>query len=62
MSETPATCEWREDDDCIWHTGCGQYWHFDDGGAPTDHKQRFCGYCGKPLTAVAYVEPKDDDE
>lgn len=43
------TCIWREDEDGIWHTACGNAFYFDAGGTPEEHGQKFCGYCGKPL-------------
>lgn len=47
-------CVWREDEDGIHHTGCGEMFCFD--GPIVDHKQRFCGYCGAAIREVRYVE------
>lgn len=44
-SRPAQTCEWKEDDEGVWHTGCGNAWEFTDGG-PYDNRQKFCGYCG----------------
>jgi len=48
MSET---CEWVEDVDGIWDTGCGQFFVLEDG-TPSDNKMRWCPYCGKSLQEV----------
>lgn len=51
LSATPAkSCEWTEDADGIWHTGCGHTFFFDTDG-PVENKQKFCGYCGLALSA-----------
>lgn len=51
-----SACEWREDENGLWQTACGCAFEFIDDG-PTANKQSFCGYCGKRLIEVAYVEP-----
>lgn len=45
-------CVWREDEDGIHHTGCGEMFCFD--GPLVDHKQRFCGYCGAAIREVRF--------
>ena len=47
-----AACEWCEDDNGLWHTGCGHLFFFDTDG-PVENKQKFCGYCGKPMVSVS---------
>lgn len=42
------TCDWREDEDGNWDTGCGQKHVLLDGG-PTDNHMRYCCYCGSRL-------------
>jgi hypothetical protein len=49
-SMRPRTCVWREDEDGVWHTGCGEAWQFTTDG-PTENSQRFCGYCGAHIDA-----------
>ena len=50
-----SECEWREDEDGVWQTGCGHAFTFEDGG-PVENQQRFCGYCGARLVEVALSE------
>jgi hypothetical protein len=50
-------CEWKEDEDGIWWTACGNAYEYINGG-PAENGQKFCGYCGKPLKEVEYKEPK----
>ena len=48
LKELGVACGWVPDDDCVWHTDCGEAFVFDTGG-PTDNKMKFCPYCGKPM-------------
>lgn len=57
-----SICSWKEDEDGIYHTGCGHSFYFDDGGGPEDHKQKFCGYCGMQLKSSRYTFPDDDSD
>lgn len=41
-------CDWTEDEDGNWHTGCGEMFVFTTDG-PVENKMRFCPYCGKAL-------------
>jgi hypothetical protein len=43
-----ATCAWREDEDGVWHTACGEAHVFNDGG-PRENRHAFCPYCGGGL-------------
>lgn len=51
-AELRKTCEWKADDDGIFQTGCGHSFYFDGAGGPTEHQQKFCGYCGGSLIEV----------
>lgn len=46
----PTHCIWSPCDppapSYLWQRGCGQRRNFDSGGAPKDHKQLYCRYCG----------------
>lgn len=52
-----ATCEWSEDANGEWHTGCGTLFVFDTDG-PTEHKFGWCYHCGKPLAPVPFLLPE----
>lgn len=56
-----SPCTWTEDADGVWETECKNAYQFVDGG-PFENGQCFCAYCGKPLVAVRYTEPVDEDE
>lgn len=60
-SATTTTCTWTEDSDGIYRTACGHAYMFTFNG-PEDNGQQFCGYCGKRLIQVAYVEPAEPHE
>lgn len=45
-------CVWREDEDGVWWTACGQGFCFD--GTPTEHNHPFCGYCGAAIREVRH--------
>lgn len=55
-----ATCEWSEDANGEWHTGCGTLFFFDTDG-PTEHKFGWCYHCGKPLAPVPFLLPEVPD-
>jgi len=48
-------CEWQEDEDGAWDTGCGETWQFDDGG-PIENRIRYCHRCGAPVRVLAFRE------
>jgi hypothetical protein len=48
MSET---CNWIENDDGFWVTGCGHFFVLDEG-TPSDNQMHWCPYCGKSLQEV----------
>lgn len=56
-----GVCTWTEDADGNWDTECGETFVFSEGG-PGENGQRFCGYCGKFLSAVAFKFEEDEDE
>jgi hypothetical protein len=41
-------CEWREDGDGNWATGCDSMFTFTDAG-PAENEFKFCPYCGGRL-------------
>lgn len=43
------TCEWKEDPEGNWDTGCKKYFTFIDEG-PAENGFEFCPYCGGRLT------------
>jgi hypothetical protein len=44
----PTTCQWENDGEGNWSTGCGDAFIILDG-TPTENKMNFCCYCGKPI-------------
>lgn len=44
----PATCAWRQDEEGVWETACGEAHLFIEGN-PRDNNHRFCPYCGRPI-------------
>lgn len=53
-------CDWKEDEDGIWATACGQFLVF-DYGSPKEHGYKFCHRCGKPIQFTNY-QPKQEEE
>lgn len=52
MRELPQrddSCQWKEDGDGIWNTGCGHLFEFTADG-PTENNFRFCPYCGGKIS------------
>lgn len=43
------SCQWKEDGDGIWNTGCGHLFEFTEDG-PTENNFRFCYYCGGKIS------------
>ena len=52
-------CTWSEDEDGLWWTSCGEIHVFSDG-TPTEHRHKFCPYCGKELKEARYNYQKED--
>ena len=61
MTSMSERCEWSEDDDGVWETGCLNKFVFNDGGPP-ENDFEFCPYCGKQLKVHRYVTPNSDIE
>jgi hypothetical protein len=62
---TGLRCRWSQDENWgddldLWETDCGEAFQFMDGG-PAENRIRFCCYCGKPVEAVPFVYPVDDE-
>lgn len=55
-------CEWKEDDEGNWFSKCGTSHWSEDGGTPAESSMNYCPKCGKPIVAVPYVEPDEDDK
>lgn len=55
MTGKNCQCEWKEDEDGIWHTECDNSFHFTEGG-PTENDFLFCPYCGKRLETIHFTE------
>ena len=54
-------CEWTEDCNGNWDTGCGNAFCLETG-SPADNGMLFCCYCGEKLAQCSYQEPVEDDE
>lgn len=54
------SCTWTENDCGFWDTKCGEAFRFIDGD-PAGNKYKYCPYCGRPIDALPYVEPKDEE-
>ena len=54
-------CVWRENEDGVWNTACGQDYIFDSYVAqkPSDSGQ-YCSNCGKKIEEVSFVESEDE--
>ena len=50
-----ATCEWQQDENGMWHTGCGNIFEF-IVGTPTENEAVYCQYCGRRIKEVLYAE------
>lgn len=55
-------CEWREDDEGVWDTACGQRFVFMAEEGPVANGMRFCCYCGECLRETQYAPPADEDD
>lgn len=44
--DEPLECEWRQSEEDVWETACGEGWLFEKG-TPADI--RFCPFCGRHL-------------
>jgi hypothetical protein len=59
QTSTTQPCTWIKDSDGNWETGCGEIFTFTDAG-PSENAIKFCGYCGKRIQEVEYVELQAD--
>ena len=50
----PDVCEWTEDEDGVWDTGCGKAFVLDPYGTPAEHEMAYCPYCGREIRAVLF--------
>ncbi len=57
VARMATPCEWKEDEDGNYHTGCGNVFGFFNQG-PIANKMKWCGYCSHPVKEVPYKEPK----
>ena len=48
-------CEWIEDSDGWWRTGCDKGFVVNDG-TPAENGFKYCCYCGKPLKEIPFKE------
>lgn len=53
------TCEWHEDPDGVWSTGCGTAFEFLTGG-PEENGFKFCPYCGAEIRAFKVEEEESE--
>lgn len=60
-SASGRICEWREDVDGNYQTGCGNSFFFETGDA-IENRAKWCLYCGGELRQHNYVEPIIDEE
>lgn len=60
MSER-SVCEWWEDSDGVWWTGCDESFVVNEGG-PAYNGFRYCPYCGRPLEERPYQEEEPLEE
>ena len=44
-------CEWKENEDGQWETGCGEMFEFTTGGLK-ENKVKWCQYCGGKIVEV----------
>jgi hypothetical protein len=62
LRQQGQTCRWTEEEfGEYWESACGETWSFTDGG-PAENNARFCHGCGKPIEAVAYEAPVEDED
>jgi hypothetical protein len=54
MNKATEVCIWKQDEDGVYQSGCGDAWVFEDG-TPADNHVRFCPFCGLPLV-VEYLQ------
>lgn len=45
----PEFCEWKQDEDGVYFTGCGEGFYFADGTKIGETNFKYCPYCQKPI-------------
>ena len=48
-------CLWKEDQDGVWDTECGNRFEIMNG-TPTENQINWCPYCGKGLREERFTE------
>ena len=59
LSAPAKQCEWSENEDGQWETGCGRMFEFSEAG-PEENRPVFCFNCGKPIHPVRWASKEDD--
>lgn len=54
-------CEWAEDMDGNWDTGCNKVFVFLNYDGPEGNGFKFCPYCGGQLAEVPHEEAQDEE-
>lgn len=52
-------CEWKQDEETNWQTGCGNAFVFIDSG-PIENGMKFCCYCGLSLDELPYDDADEE--
>jgi hypothetical protein len=52
-STATPVCEWKENSDGVWETGCTNMFEV-TAGTPASNNMKFCCYCGEKLKEEAY--------
>ncbi len=48
------TCEWKEDEDGVYETSCGDHRMYEISvGTPKENDMAFCPFCGRELVEIA---------
>jgi hypothetical protein len=53
LLKVAGNCIWKEDDEGIWETTCGEAFTIIEG-TPGGNDMEYCCYCGKPLEEVKF--------
>lgn len=54
-------CEWREDWEGNWETGCDEAFVFIAGG-PAENGMVYCPYCGLVLVPIPHADDESEGE
>jgi len=55
LLKVAGKCTWKEDDEGIWDTTCGEAFTFIEG-TPGENDMKYCCYCSKPLEEAKFEE------